>query len=159
MTRLIAALGDPLMKDQSWHYSAIGDGPERQHCFELSRELGIAPRVSWLGARPAHDAFSEADLMILPSEFEGRPLVLLEALDSGVPILASDIPAHREVLGAGSPALLPAEVGAWPQRISQVIESESERRNIREATRGLLPDAPQQIQAQRYLELYQQAMS
>jgi glycosyltransferase involved in cell wall biosynthesis len=50
------------------------------------------------GARLA-SLFENAALFVLPSDLEGMPIVLLEALGYGTPVLASDIPPNREVLG------------------------------------------------------------
>ena len=51
------------------------------------------------GARLA-SLFANAALFVLPSDLEGMPIVLLEALGYGTPVLASDIPPNREVLGS-----------------------------------------------------------
>jgi alpha-1,3-mannosyltransferase len=65
-------------------------------------ELGISDKVEWLGR--VDDAtlrrlLGTAQLVLLPSHYEGFGLALLEALAAGATVLASDIAAHREVLG------------------------------------------------------------
>lgn len=58
---------------------------------------------------------ANADLLLAPSTFEGLPFVPLEALAAGVPVLASDIPPHREI-AAAAPAVRIApldDVEAW----------------------------------------------
>ena len=47
-----------------------------------------------------HVLFANAALFVLPSDLEGMPIVLLEALSYSTPVLASDVPLNREVLGS-----------------------------------------------------------
>lgn len=65
----------------------------------------------------------DAHLLLAPAEFEGLPLAPIEALATGLPVLASDIPPHRE-LAALSPALhvLPAvDPEAWAESVVEMV--------------------------------------
>lgn len=97
----------------------VGDGPARD---AVSHQLaGLA--VEFTGALHGEDlaaAYRDADVFVFPSRTETLGLVLLEALASGLPVVAADSPASREVLGdcraarlftAGRPGDLPAAVG------------------------------------------------
>lgn len=78
-----------------------GDGPLRSACESLTVELGVAEHVQFLGmvTRERLDGLiASSTLTVLPTEFEGRPQAILESLMAGVPVVASDIPAVREVL-------------------------------------------------------------
>jgi len=71
---------------------------------------GLDDRVIMHGAKPLAAALSEAGLVIVPSLFENQPLVVIEALAAGWPIVVSDIPAHRELfqtLGLPADYLVP----------------------------------------------------
>lgn len=52
---------------------------------------------------PLADLYANATAFVLPSDVEGMPLTLLEAASHGTPILASDIPPHKEFLGQDQP--------------------------------------------------------
>lgn len=98
-----------------------GDGEQRADMLAMIRELGLDDRVAWEGYR--HDIYrfmSDADMLVLPSWWEGMPNVLLEALAIGLPCAVSDIPAHRRIIGATRAALLfdPAE----PRALAQCID-------------------------------------
>ena len=80
----------------------LGDGPERPKCIALAQELHIAGRVSFLGTFPQiEDLLSISDLFLLPSAKESFGLVALEAMSSGVPVVASDIGGIPEVIANG----------------------------------------------------------
>lgn len=81
----------------------VGDGMLRAELQALAGELGIADRVIWAGFQlDPWPFYASADLFVLASQLEGQPVVLLEALASGLPIVSTDCPSGpREVLDDG----------------------------------------------------------
>jgi glycosyltransferase involved in cell wall biosynthesis len=68
-----------------------------------ARRLAGAEHVGWLARDALADLFARAALVLSPSRLETCGLTLLEALAAGVPVVASDLAAHREVAArAGS---------------------------------------------------------
>jgi glycosyltransferase involved in cell wall biosynthesis len=76
----------------------LGEGTLRAKMEEYVADAGLQEVVAFRGFRddPWADV-SDAHLLLCPSLFEGRPLTPLEALATGLPVLASNIPAHVEV--------------------------------------------------------------
>ena len=69
----------------------IGDGPKQEKIKNYAKELKCIDNLFFLGLRnDVERCLSAMDLMILPSNFEGLPVVMVEAEANGVPILASD---------------------------------------------------------------------
>lgn len=84
-----------------------GDGPEEATLKQKFEQLGLTERVRMLGAIPQQrviNYFSITDVFLLPSEEEGCPHVLLEALAAGVPYAAMAVGGVREIT---PPKLLP----------------------------------------------------
>ncbi len=77
------------------------------------------------GARLA-SLFRNATLFVLPSDLEGLPIVLLEALGYGVPILASDIPPNCEVLGQMGRTFKAGDVGDLRDKLLQCLAAADE---------------------------------
>jgi glycosyltransferase involved in cell wall biosynthesis len=72
----------------------IGDGPMRAALERLASRSGIADRVVFTGALERHDVhqyYAGAEALVLPSVSEGVPLVAIEALGAGVPVVASNL--------------------------------------------------------------------
>jgi glycosyltransferase involved in cell wall biosynthesis len=85
----------------------IGDGPTRPILEEYVRKRGIENIVSFLGFIPnAYKLLNAIDIFVLPSLSEGSPIALIEAMSSGKAIIASDIPAIKELVEDGKDALL-----------------------------------------------------
>jgi hypothetical protein len=98
-----------LTADPNVVYLIVGEGPCRVPMEARCRELGIAGRVRFVGwiehaEIPAYLRLS--DLVVMSSEHEGLPLVYLEAQASGKLLVASDIPATREVVVDGETGLV-----------------------------------------------------
>ena len=87
----------------------IGEGGERDALLRLAAQEGIAERVVFLGARPqpvVADWIAAADLLCLPSHAEGSPNVVVEALASGVPVVASRVGGIPDLVDHGVNGLL-----------------------------------------------------
>ena len=100
----------------------VGDGPERPAAAEEARELGITDRVLFLGKQDSvAEIMACADLMLLPSANESFGLSALEAMASGVPVIASDAGGLPEVVDSGETGFL-APVGDVEAMASGAIE-------------------------------------
>ncbi len=82
------------------HLLGSGSGEEKEHCLMLAKELGEKVRV--YGALPQKSLakiMRQSHILVLPSFYEGLPLVILEGLASGCRIVATDLPGTKEILG------------------------------------------------------------
>lgn len=85
--------------------SIVGDGIERDKLKKLTEELNLENRVEFLGnVKWGTDLFSvvkNSDCLVLPSYSEGLPLVLVEAMSFGVPVIATDVGGIPEIVDDG----------------------------------------------------------
>jgi N-acetyl-alpha-D-glucosaminyl L-malate synthase BshA len=85
----------------------VGDGPDRVQAEEEAKRLGVEDSVSFLGKIEAvAPLLAGADLFLLPSQNESFGLSALEALASGVPVVASRTRGHPEVVEDGRTGVL-----------------------------------------------------
>jgi glycosyltransferase involved in cell wall biosynthesis len=77
----------------------VGDGPEFEKMKQLSRSLGVSEYIMFLGVRTdVYDILKAGDVFLLPSRWEGLPIVLLETGLLKLPVIASDTYGNREIL-------------------------------------------------------------
>jgi glycosyltransferase involved in cell wall biosynthesis len=104
---LVAALPSVLGRHPETVLVIVGEGDRRERIVSRARELGVLSQVRLTGHRDDVAAFlALASVFVFPSSYEGQPGALIEAAQAGCPIVASDIPVHRETLHAGESALL-----------------------------------------------------
>jgi glycosyltransferase involved in cell wall biosynthesis len=85
----------------------VGDGPLRTALEQQSRQLGISSAVRFTGfRRDTSDFYHLASVVAVPSLYDIFPLVPLEAMRIGRPVVASDLPAFREALREGETGML-----------------------------------------------------
>ncbi len=131
----IGALIEALAKVASAHWTldVVGDGPMRGELEERVRSSGIEGRVFFHGHSDDPAGWiARSDLFLFPSLDEGMGLSLAEALYAGAPVLASDLPAVRELtcLEEKNPtpceALLPAgDERAWTCALDRFLRGEA----------------------------------
>jgi glycosyltransferase involved in cell wall biosynthesis len=104
----------------------IGEGPERPVLEAAANARGLSDVVRFLGARDdARRLIASADVFVLPSRREGLPLVLLEALHAGRPIVASRLSSLDGVVTDGREAVLfdPDDAAALADAIEGIIRN------------------------------------
>lgn len=85
----------------------LGDGALRQQLEEQTVALGLSERVVWAGYCPHIERWlAVADVFVLPSFYEGLPLVALEAAAAGRPVVATAVDGTPEAVGDGDNGLL-----------------------------------------------------
>lgn len=94
----------------------VGYGPEVTRLWDLSGRLGVSDRLATGFAWPASIRMQAFDVFVTASAKEGCPLALLEAMALGLPCVATNIPAHQELLQA--PGQL---AGPTPERMAYQV--------------------------------------
>jgi glycosyltransferase involved in cell wall biosynthesis len=130
LVRAVAQVPDPVIV-------IVGAGPQELALRELAGALNLADRVRFTGEIPDAPRFLRAfDLYVAPSRKEGMPLAVVEAMALGLPVVASDIPAHREVLGPGYPAFLPNDADLLARMIDRLLDDATVRQTLGEQNRA-----------------------
>jgi glycosyltransferase involved in cell wall biosynthesis len=117
----------------------VGDGPDRAHVERRARSLGIMRRSLFLGYQedvaPFYAAF---DAFLLPSGNEGTPVTTIEALASGLPVVATRVGGVPDVVRDGEDGFLvePGAVGELAERLATLAADPELRRRLGEAGRA-----------------------
>ncbi|MDP9866840.1 MULTISPECIES: glycosyltransferase family 4 protein [Streptosporangium] len=112
----------------------LGEGPARSQLLGQARALGVEDHVELRGAVPQAEVVSvlqHARVLAHPSWSEGQPRAVLEAMACGLPVLCSDIPAHREIVGPEAGRLLaPAQARDWAEAITTLLTDTERARQM-----------------------------
>ncbi len=101
------------LKDLDWHWNIAGDGPQLDALKSLANELELSDRVTFLGWQSRAELtqwYHRSNLFLFPSRHEGMPNAVLEAMSSGLPVVATRIAGSEElVLNGETGFLVPTE--------------------------------------------------
>jgi glycosyltransferase involved in cell wall biosynthesis len=122
-TGLLRAFARVRVKHPDAVLRLVGDGPDRDALERLASELGIDDAIAFAGRLPEQETLAEiarADMLVLPSFMEGLPIVLMEAMALGVPVISSRVAGIPELISDGKTGLLFAP-SDWDE-LAQCIE-------------------------------------
>lgn len=119
-----------------------GDGPERTRLEHQARDLDLEGTVRFLGqlSRPRLlEAFGRADAFVLPSRFEGFPLVILEAWAAGLPVIATSVGGVPDICDSRNAVLVPpSDPNALADAIASLASDPERRESLGTAGRSLV---------------------
>lgn len=91
------------LNPRGWKLALVGDRSDTNaFATQLLQIAGNNPNIVFTGQLQGHklaEVVRGAGLFVLPSDVEGLPLALLEAMQEGIPAVVSDIPVHRQMIG------------------------------------------------------------
>lgn len=103
----------------------VGEGPLRQRLDAQVKASGLQGKVELMGFRSdVREQLIESDAFLLPSLAEGCSISLIEAMATGIPVLGSDVPGIREVMGplAREWTAPPQDEAAWVALLSKFMD-------------------------------------
>jgi glycosyltransferase involved in cell wall biosynthesis len=123
---LLKAFQSFIQKEKTSHQLVIvgkpGWGYERIMKHARGSDCGDRIRfVGWIRSNDISSLYSNADLFVYPSWYEGFGFPLLEAMKCGVPVIASDIPTHREIAGDAAIFVPPSDAEGFAQKFSLLM--------------------------------------
>jgi len=107
----------------------LGQGPGADTLRRIAAELGVELDLpgTWASDDQILDAYRHAGVVVAPSRFEGFGLTPLEGLAMGVPVIASDIPSHREFLSSAVRFFPPEDDIALAGELGRIVSQPSSR--------------------------------
>lgn len=125
---LFEAMKNLLKTHPDTHLTLIGDGPERTNLEARAAKMGLSTALTFAGYKSQTDvarAFGDADIFVLPSFAEGVPVVLMEAMAAGLPVIASAVGGVGELVDHGQSGLVlpPGDVPSLTAGLVELLDA------------------------------------
>lgn len=137
---LIEAAKNVLRNYPNTLFVFVGEGPERRNIEGLIEKHQLGQHIILIGQRSdIPEILGLSDLFVLPSLFEGFPISILEAMASGVPVIATDVGGVKEqVIQGHTGYVVPAEnASALEEALVRLLSNESLRHEMGEKGREM----------------------
>jgi glycosyltransferase involved in cell wall biosynthesis len=149
------------MRNKSAILVFVGDGPDRPALETLAAAVGVGARVRFVGMVPDASSILPAfDALVLSSRSEGTPMILLETIHAGVPIVATAVGGVPDLLPADSALLVapndPVVLGSAMDEV--LADAESGRARVAAARARVSGQFSPDEWVSRHLAVYQRVM-
>lgn len=144
--------------NDSYRVRIVGNGTQKKYLESLVQELHLTEQVTFEPARDDIAAlYQEVDILAVPSRFEGFGLVAVEGMAAGLPIIASDIPAFREIVQSGKNGFLVDFVShkkEAAQRIDELLSDKELRDRVGKSASSFAQKYDLQVMIEEYENVY-----
>lgn len=139
----------------------IGKGPSKDKLVELSDRLDISDQIEFTGEIEHSELpkyYQEGDIFILPSLSEGLSNVLMEAMSSGLPIVATDVGGNPELVkhNKGGYLVEPDDPSDLAEAVISLIKKKDRREKMGEFNREYIQEYEQESVLERRAEIFEQ---
>ena len=158
--RLLTAWARVAHEFPDWRVAIYGHGPWSRKLGRWANELGVGDSVDLAGnSRRLPEEMAKASLFVMTSRREGFPMVLLEAMSVGLPVLAYDCPTGpRDIVtdGVDGYVVPDGDTEALAASLAELMDSEDERRRLGAAAIGTAAEYDIAIIAARWEALFEE---
>ena len=160
LIRAFSILCESGIESELW---LVGDGPTRPDIEHLANELDVAQKVRFVGTVPnPAEMYCQFDIFALSTHYEGHPLVILEAMSYGLPIVATRISSIPETITHEVNGLLvnPQDPQDLAEALKKILTDQSLHSKLSEASRKTV-DQQHSVNewAEKVLELYENELN
>ena len=159
---LVEALPGIVAQVPDAHAVVVGDGPLAEDLHDLARSLRVTDHLHLVGRRDdVAELMAGSDVVVLPSLFEGMPLVPLEAMAFGVPVVGTWVCGTPEVVVDGVTGRLvePADPDALAQAVVEVLTSPEAAAAWGRAGRARVDELSSTVMGRQVAALYDELLS
>lgn len=153
---LIKAFGEFCKKAPNSVLQLIGDGEKKEEIKQLVANLGISDKVEFLGLKEnVYKYLNTADVFVLPSLYEGMPMTLIEAMGTGLPIIATNVGGIPDMLVSGVEALIiDLDVNELSSTMMRVYKEKQTRESLGKMAYERSKNFSSSTMANQYIEVY-----
>ncbi len=155
---IIEAIAD--MEDPNIKYVICGIGPLEKELKQKAAMLEVEKQVVFAGYRSdISEIYHAADIFIFPSKQEGLPMALMEAMASGLPIIASNIRGNKDlIVHKKNGYLLSGKIGSYEKAISLLMKSEKKREDFGKEAKKTIRKYSLNVVKKQMIEIYESCM-
>jgi glycosyltransferase involved in cell wall biosynthesis len=153
---LIRAFADFVKRHPSSKLQLLGEGELFTRMQDLAQTLGVADKVDFLGLQSnVYPYLHDADVFCLPSEYEGVPMTLIEAMGTSLPIIAGNVGGIPDMLANGESALLiEPKINDIEEAMETLYSSEELRAKLGQAACRRSEVFSSEAMAKSYMKVY-----
>lgn len=159
---LLEAMRHLLENGQNVRLVIVAGGPEEENLKKMAAELGVASAITFAGRKPFDQvvqAYREADLFVFASMTETQGLVILEAMSTGLPVVAVRATGVEDVVEDGRNGFLTsADTVEFARAIQKVLSNEELYRTMSANALHTASEYSSEKQAQKLVRAYEQVL-
>lgn len=164
ISKVVEAFAGVLEKIPNAVLVIVGDGTDRQHLVDLAKALGIEKSLRFPGRiypPDVMDIYRAAQVFVTASETETQGIVLIEAAATGLPLVAVDAGAVREICQDKKNGILcqPGNVEELTDAVVKILQDKKLRKKYGEASQEIAKKHDLSQTLKRFVEIYEEAIA
>lgn len=153
--RLIDMFNECLKQNKDIKLYLVGTGEKQNDVKQYVQKLNLDKKVEFLGAlSECYEIMNKADIFVLPSKWEGMPMTIIEAMGTGLPVIATNVGGIPNMINNGKDGYIANSIEEFVNCINTLYDNKNLRKKIGENALESSKKFSSNIMAEKYIELY-----